>query len=184
MRHRKSLRKFSRTPAHRRSMMRSLATSFLEQGKLETTVAKAKDLRRVAEKLITLGGEDTLHRRRHAYSYLQSKPVVHKLFVEIGPRYLKRPGGYTRITRTRLRAGDKAELAVIELVQDEYKAAKPEAKKPRSQKNISTKAKSDSKDKILKAEQQKEESPELEEKPKEKIKKELSEVTGKDTAED
>lgn len=91
MRHQKSLRKFGRTPAHRRAMFRNLATSLLEHERCETTVEKAKDLRRVVEKLITLAGEDTLHRRRRAYSYLQRKDVVHKLFAEIGPRYRERP---------------------------------------------------------------------------------------------
>ena len=121
MRHKKAFRKFSRTPAHRRAMFRNLATALLEHGKIETTVQKAKDLRRVVEKLITLGGEDTLHRRRQAYGYVQSKAVVHKLFAEIGPQFKARPGGYTRIVRTRRRAGDAAEMAVIELVQEEYK---------------------------------------------------------------
>lgn len=122
MRHQKSLRKFGRTPAHRRAMFRNLATSLLEHERCETTVEKAKDLRRVVEKLITLAGEDTLHRRRRAYSYLQRKDVVHKLFAEIGPRYRERPGGYTRVVRTRYRAGDSAEMAIIELVGDSASA--------------------------------------------------------------
>lgn len=119
--HGKGLRKFSRTAAHRRAMFRNMATALLERERCETTVEKAKDLRRVVERLITLGKEDTLHRRRQAYGYLMSKPVVHKLFAEIGPRYRTRPGGYTRIVRTRVRPGDAAQLALIELVTEEYK---------------------------------------------------------------
>ena len=130
MRHQKALRKFSRTPAHRRALFRNLATSLLLHEKIETTLAKAKDLRRVAEKLITLGGEDTLHRRRQAYSYLQSKSVVHKLFAEIGPRYKARPGGYTRVVRTGNRAGDAAAMAVIELVQEELKPKEKRGRRP------------------------------------------------------
>ena len=110
-------------------MFRNLATSLFEHGKIETTVAKAKDLRRVVEKLITVAGEDTLHRRRQAYGYITSKPVVHKLFAEIGPQFKTRPGGYTRVVRTRRRAGDAAEMAVIELVQEEYKPAKKKGRR-------------------------------------------------------
>lgn len=146
MKHSVNFRKFSRTPSHRRSMFRNLATSLLEHGRLETTVPKAKDLRRVAEKLITLAGEDTLHRRRRAYQVLKSKAVVHKLFAEIGPQFKLRPGGYTRVLRTRRRPGDAAEMAIIELVREEYSpkpqrepkrsSKKPEAKKPKAQDKV------------------------------------------------
>lgn len=127
MRHKKAFRKFSRTPAHRRAMFRNLATSLLEHGSIITTVHKAKDLRRVVEPFITLGGEDTLHNRRKAYSFLKSKEVVQKLFNEIGPKFKERPGGYTRVVRTISRPGDAAEMAVIQLVQDEL-ALNPKAK--------------------------------------------------------
>lgn len=103
-------------------MFRNMATALLLHEKCETTVEKAKDLRRVVEKLITLAGSDTLHARRQAYSYLQDKAVVHKLFAEVGPRFRTRPGGYTRVVRSRTRAGDAADLAVIELVSEEYTA--------------------------------------------------------------
>jgi large subunit ribosomal protein L17 len=93
-----------------------MATSLLREERIETTVEKAKELRRVVEPLIALGGEDTLHARRQAYSYLLDKTVVHKLFADIGPRFKSRPGGYTRIVRTRNRAGDAAQLAVMELL--------------------------------------------------------------------
>jgi len=122
VRHRCALRKFNRSSSHRRAMFRNMATALLLHEKCETTVEKAKDLRRVVEKLITLAGSDTLHARRQAYSYLQDKAVVHKLFAEIGPRFKTRPGGYTRVLRSRTRSGDAAELAVIELVREEYSA--------------------------------------------------------------
>ena len=118
MRHLKSFRKFSRTPAHRRALFRSLATALLRDERCETTVEKAKDLRSVVEKLITGARTDTLHSRRQAYSYLLSKEVVHKLFAEIAPRYAERAGGYTRVLRTSHRHGDAAEMAIIELVRD------------------------------------------------------------------
>lgn len=96
--------------------MRNLATSFFKHERFETTVPKAKELRPVVERLVTLGKNDTLAARRQAYSYLLDKAVVHKLFTDIGPRNATRNGGYTRIVRTRVRPGDAAELAVIELV--------------------------------------------------------------------
>lgn len=129
MRHQKAGRKFGRTPAHRKAMFRNLATSLFEHDRIETTLAKAKDLRRVSEKLITLAGEDTVHHRRQAYGYLTKKSVVHKLFAEIGPRFKERPGGYTRVIRTRRRAGDTAEMAMIELVPEEFKPKKKSSKK-------------------------------------------------------
>lgn len=132
MRHKKALRKFGMSSAHRRAMFRNMATSLILHEKLETTVERAKDLRRVTEKLITLAGEDTVHARRQAYSYLLDKEVVHKLFAEIGPRFKARPGGYTRVIRSRRRPGDAAELAYIELLTEEYspkgKQSKPKRK--------------------------------------------------------
>jgi len=116
MRHGKTLRKLSRNASHRRALLRNLATSFIKHERFETTVQKAKELRPVVEKLITLGRSDTLDARRQAYSYLTSKAVVHKLFADVGPRCKDRKGGYTRIVRTRTRPGDAADLAVIELV--------------------------------------------------------------------
>ena len=104
--------------------MRNLATSFFKHERFETTVPKAKELRPVVERLVTLGKNDTLAARRQAYSYLLDKAVVQKLFTDIGPRNATRNGGYTRIVRTRVRPGDAAELAIIELV------GKAEAKSP------------------------------------------------------
>ena len=108
--------------------MRNLATSFFKYERFETTVPKAKELRPVVERLVTLGKNDTLAARRQAYSYLMDKAVVHKLFTDIGPRNATRNGGYTRIVRTRVRPGDAAELAIIELVDKaESKSASKEA---------------------------------------------------------
>ena len=103
-----------------------MATSFFKYERFETTVPKAKELRPIVEKLVTLGKNDTLAARRQAYSYLIDKAVVHKLFADIGPRNATRNGGYTRIVRTRVRPGDAAEMAIIELVD---KAGAPAAKK-------------------------------------------------------
>lgn len=133
MRHGKAHRKFSRTPAHRRAMFRNMATSLLQHERVETTIHKAKDLRPVAEKIISLGCEDSLHNRRQALGYLKSKEMVHKLFAEIGPRFKERPGGYTRITRTRIRNGDAAEMAVIELVKEEFKGSNPKKNKKKAE---------------------------------------------------
>jgi len=103
-----------------------MPTSFFKYERFETTVPKAKELRPIVEKLVTLGKNDTLAARRQAYSYLIDKAVVHKLFADIGPRNATRNGGYTRIVRTRVRPGDAAEMAIIELVD---KAGAPAAKK-------------------------------------------------------
>lgn len=116
MRHGCSGRKFGRTSSHRMAMLRNMVTSLLREEQIETTVAKAKDLRREVEKMITLGRKGGLAARRQAYSYVQDKAVVHKLFAEIGPRFKERPGGYTRVIRTGVRHGDAADMAVIQLV--------------------------------------------------------------------
>lgn len=116
MRHRNGQRQLSRSTSHRRALLRNMATSFIKFERFETTVQKAKELRPVVERLITLGKVDTLAARRQVYGYLTEKSVVHKLFAEVGPRCSTRNGGYTRIVRTRYRHGDAAEMAVIELV--------------------------------------------------------------------
>ena len=126
MRHGKGLRQLSRSTSHRRALLRNLATSFIKHERFETTVEKAKELRPVVERLITLGKDDNVHSRRQAYSYLMDKSVVHKLFTDIGVRVKSRNGGYTRIVRTRYRNGDAAQMAVIELVDRAgEKAAEP-----------------------------------------------------------
>jgi large subunit ribosomal protein L17 len=116
MRHGKKLGKLNRVGSHRKALLRNMATSLIRDEKCETTVTKAKALRPVVEKLITIGKEDTLAARRQAYSYLFDKGVVHKLFTEVAPRYKTRNGGYVRVVRSGVRHGDAADMAWIELV--------------------------------------------------------------------
>ena len=116
MRHRKSGRHLNRTSSHRQAMFRNMAVSLIEHEIIKTTVPKAKELRRVAEPLITLAREDSVANRRLAFSRTRSDAAVGKLFTELGPRYKTRPGGYTRILKCGPRAGDAAPMAYIELV--------------------------------------------------------------------
>ena len=116
MRHRKSGRKFSRTSAHRQAMFTNMAASLIKHELIRTTLPKAKELRRVAEPLITIGKIDGVANRRLAMSRLQDKEAVGKLFVELGPRYKARPGGYLRILKAGFRPGDNAPMAYVELV--------------------------------------------------------------------
>ncbi len=116
MRHRKSGRHLNRTSSHRTAMFRNMAVSLFEHEMIKTTVAKAKELRRVAEPLITLAKEDSVANRRLAFSRTRSKSAVGKLFRELGPRYQDRPGGYTRILKCGYRPGDAAPMAFVELV--------------------------------------------------------------------
>ena len=117
MRHRKAGRQLRRTSEQKLALMRNLATSLIEHGAIETTEAKAKELRPFVERLITKARSGTLHDRRLAGRHIQKREAADKLFQEIGPRYASRPGGYTRILKTRHRKGDGAELARIELVE-------------------------------------------------------------------
>ena len=119
MRHKHGYRKLGRESTHRRAMLRNMATSFLREGQIDTTLPKAKELRRIVEKMITLGKRGDLHARRQAASYLFDDDVVKKVFSELGPKFKDRPGGYTRILRTGFRFGDGAKLARIQLVNDE-----------------------------------------------------------------
>jgi large subunit ribosomal protein L17 len=116
MRHRKSGRKFSRTSAHRKAMFRNMTASLVEHELIKTTLPKAKELRRVAEPLITLAKNDSVANRRLAFSRLRNDAAVAKLFDELGPRYAERPGGYLRILKCGFRAGDNAPMAFVELV--------------------------------------------------------------------
>ena len=116
MRHRHGLRKLNRTSSHRLAMLRNMTNSLLTHEVIRTTLPKAKELRRVAEPLITLGKEPTLANRRLALSRLRDKDVVYKLFNELGPRYAKRPGGYLRILKFGFRLGDNAPMALVELM--------------------------------------------------------------------
>ncbi len=121
MRHQVKGKKLKRDTAHRRALLRNLVTSFLEKERIRTTLAKAKATRPLAEKMITLAKKNTLHTRRLASRFLFKKEVVKKLFEEIGPRFSERPGGYTRIIKLGPRAGDGAEMALLELIGTEYK---------------------------------------------------------------
>ena len=116
MRHQKSGRKFSRTSAHRDAMFSNMAASLFKHELIRTTLPKAKELRRVAEPLITLAKVDGVANRRLAFARLRDKEAVGKLFVELGPRYRERPGGYLRILKCGFRAGDNAPMAYVELV--------------------------------------------------------------------
>ena len=116
MRHRKSGRQLNRNSSHRQAMFRNMATSLIECEVIKTTLPKAKELRKVAEPLITLAKEDSVAIRRLAFARTRSKAAVGKLFTELGPRYQARPGGYTRILKCGFRTGDAAPMAYIELV--------------------------------------------------------------------
>jgi large subunit ribosomal protein L17 len=116
MRHMKSGRKFNRTSSHREAMFRNMASSLFKHEVIKTTLPKAKELRRVAEPLITLAKSDGVANRRLAFARLRDEAAVGKLFTEIGPRYASRPGGYLRILKCGFRAGDAAPMAYVELV--------------------------------------------------------------------
>ena len=116
MRHGHGLRKLNRTSSHRLAMLRNMTVSLLKHEVIKTTLPKAKELRRVAEPLITLGKEATVANKRLAFSRLRDRDMVVKLFGELGPRYAKRPGGYLRILKYGFRVGDKAPMALVELV--------------------------------------------------------------------
>jgi len=116
MRHRKSGRKFNRNSSHRQAMFRNMAVSLFEHELIKTTLPKAKELRGIAEPLITLAKTDSVANRRLAFSRTRSKAAVGKLFTDLGPRYQGRPGGYIRILKCGLRSGDQAPMAYVELV--------------------------------------------------------------------
>ncbi len=128
MRHRKTGRKLNRTSAHRKALFRNMVTSLIEHEHLRTTDAKAKELRRIADRMVTLGKRGTLHARRQAAAYIRSRAMVKKLFDEVAVRFRERPGGYTRIVKLGHRHGDAAPMSIIELT-DHGDAAKAEAEK-------------------------------------------------------
>ena len=109
-------RKLGRTTDHRKAMLRAMVTYLLENGKIETTVTRAKEVRSMAEKIITIGKNDSLHAKRKVYSFITKETVAKKVFDEISPKYKERNGGYTRIIKIGPRRGDAAEMAIIELV--------------------------------------------------------------------
>lgn len=109
-------RKLGRASDHRKAMLRAMVTYLLENGKIETTLARAKEVRNMAEKMITLGKREDLHAKRQVFSFITKENVAKKVIDEIGPKYTDRDGGYTRIVKTGVRRGDAAEMAIIELV--------------------------------------------------------------------
>jgi len=129
MRHLKAGRRLARTTEHRQAMLRNLVTALLEHERLETTRAKAKEVRRWAEQIITLAKRGDLHARRQSLALVRSKKVVAKLFGELRERYLERPGGYTRLIPFGLRLGDGASLSIVELVGRPEKLPKAQKKK-------------------------------------------------------
>jgi len=128
MRHRHGLRKLNRTSEHRLAMLRNMCVSLLTHEAIRTTLPKAKELRRVVEPLITMGKTPSLANRRLAFSRLRDRAAVTKLFGELGPRYEKRPGGYTRILKMGFRVGDAAPMAFVELVDRPEPVAADESK--------------------------------------------------------
>ncbi|MDR4500362.1 MAG: 50S ribosomal protein L17 [Nitrospirales bacterium] len=127
MRHRKKGRQLGRNTKHRRALYRNLVTSLLEHERIETTEAKAKELRGITDRMITLGKRGTLHDRRRALQVLRTKEAVEKLFGDVAGRFQDRSGGYTRIIRTRRRPGDAAGLVAIELVEKQRNTASASA---------------------------------------------------------
>ncbi len=144
MRHGNGLRKLNRTSSHRLAMLRNMTVSLLRHEEIRTTLPKAKELRRVAEPMITLGKKPSLANRRLAYDRLRDREIVEKLFADLGPRYAKRNGGYLRILKTGFRKGDNAPLALVSLLDRAETAAQPEdgkpAKKEKKEKKAEAKA--------------------------------------------
>ena len=128
MRHRVAGKKLGRTTAHRMMMFRNMVTSLLDKERIRTTLERAKAVRPIAERIITLGKRETLHARRQALAFVRDPAVVSKLFDTIAPRFSQRPGGYTRIIRLGFREGDGAQMAIIELIGSEFKPSKKEKK--------------------------------------------------------
>ncbi|HZO33939.1 MAG TPA: 50S ribosomal protein L17 [Gaiellaceae bacterium] len=126
MRHQRTGKKLGRDAAHRKALYANLAGALIEHGRIRTTVTKAKAVKPIAERMITLGRRGDLHARRQATSFLRSRDVVHKLFADVAPRFKDRPGGYARIVKIGPRPGDSAEMAYLELVDEEYVATQRE----------------------------------------------------------
>jgi large subunit ribosomal protein L17 len=130
VRHQRVGKKLGRDSAHRKALYSNLAGALIEHGRIKTTVTKAKAVKPIAEQMITLGRRGDLHARRQATAFLRSRDVVHKLFAEVAPRFKDRPGGYARIIKLGPRAGDAAEMAYLELVDEEYVNAQREERTP------------------------------------------------------
>jgi len=130
VRHARAGKKLGRDSAHRKALYSNLAGALIEHGRIKTTVTKAKAVKPLAEQMITLGRRGDLHARRQATAFLRSRDVVHKLFDEVAPLFKDRPGGYTRIVKIGPRPGDAAEMAYLELVDEEFVAKEREARTP------------------------------------------------------
>lgn len=154
MRHRMRGRNLGRRKSHRDAMLSNMICSLITYGRIKTTVARAKELRSLAEKLVTLAKDGTLHARREARRWAPQKAVIQRLFSELGPRFKERNGGYTRIYRTDLRAGDKAPMALIEYVDEDFlKKSETVSKKKKEKvknKKVAQEAKKETKEKAQK----------------------------------
>jgi large subunit ribosomal protein L17 len=137
MRHKKSGRKLGRDSAHRKALYANLTSALIEHGRIRTTEAKAKEVRPIAEQMITLGKRGDVHAHRQAVAFLRSKSVAHTLFSDVAPRFADRPGGYTRIVRIGPRQGDAAPMAYLELVDYEPKARVAAAAAPATARAVS-----------------------------------------------
>jgi len=140
MRHAKDHRKLGRSPSHRKALLRNLMNSLVISERIETTVPRAKELRRLADRLITLGKRETLHARRRVFMLLSNKAATDKIFASLAGRFSGREGGYTRIVRTGYRAGDGAEMAILEYLPAEEKKASAKGKKKAASKKAPAKA--------------------------------------------
>ena len=140
MRHKRIGRKLGVTTKHRKAMFRNMVTDFFRFDRIKTTDTRAKELRRIAEKLITLAKDGSLHKRRQAAAYVRDNEVLKKLFDEIAPKFKDRPGGYTRITKLGFRRGDNSPISIIELVEEEFKPEKKKKKAKAAPKKQETRA--------------------------------------------
>ncbi|MDC7219860.1 MAG: 50S ribosomal protein L17 [Spirochaetales bacterium] len=156
MHNRIGFNRLSRKSSHRKALERNMVTSLLKYERVKTTKAKAREIRRTAEKMITRAKVDSVHNRRIVAKTVQEKDVLNKLFVEIAPKYKERPGGYTRILKIGSRKGDAAEMVILELVEEEMKAKPKKAKKKAAPKKAEPKAEE------VKADAPAEEAPEAE----------------------
>ncbi len=177
MRHGKSGRKLNRSSSHRLAMFRNMVTSLLEHERIYTTDAKAKELRRWADRMITLGKRGDLHARRQALQVIRDKGVVHKLFTDLAQRYQARSGGYTRTVKVGFRAGDSAPISLVELMTGETKKKKKKRKRkvPKAPEAVSTKAEVEAAAEVSEVTQEEtaaEETPKKKEKKKRKAKEE------------
>ena len=135
MRHNRRNKRFGRSPSERRAMLENIVSSLLSRQEITTTLQKAKEAKRLADRVITLGKKDTLHARRQVFGYLQDHGLTSRIFKEVAPRFKNRNGGYTRILQLQRRKGDGAQLALLELTEKEIKVVKPKAKPEKEHKH-------------------------------------------------